>query len=319
MKPYSAKHALLSNTIDYAGTFPPAALTLEMALKKAASLRATTAHPWLMGRATAKWSDIKTLTPSKLFDSGANGVPWIFTALGTDSSAEEWERQLEWDLREVRAFNARYTGTSLKIWVVALETKVPTVSTNELGVRIPSCLDRFLEATNGDMDLYLEVAMGDGFVERVTGAIEAVGKWLEENSVRRWVPGLKFRTGGALVPSAADLAMAIGQTTYARLKFKATQGLHHPITHGKEFGFVNLFAALGFAQALGSDRFPIAKIEQCLKDENPANFSLTERLRWNDLELSVEEIETARRYHCGTFGSCSVEEPDQFLSEVYPD
>jgi hypothetical protein len=69
MDSYSSKHALLSNVIDYAGNFPPAALPLDEAMNRAATFRKTARHPWLMGRLTSKWSDIKTFHPPRLFNS----------------------------------------------------------------------------------------------------------------------------------------------------------------------------------------------------------------------------------------------------------
>jgi hypothetical protein len=319
MDSYSSKHALLSNVIDYAGNFPPAALPLDEAMNRAATFRKTARHPWLMGRLTSKWSDIKTFHPPRLFNCGADGVPWIFTALGTEvSSLADWERTLEWDLREIRNFNARYSGTSLKIWVVGYEAKIPELPVNDIPVRMSSYLDRFWESTGGNTDLYLEIGMGEGFENRLTPVIESVGRWMEEKSISRWTPGLKFRLAGHYKPTASEVAAAISQTTFARFKFKATQGLHSAVTHDGQFGFVNLFAALNFSQAFGSEAFGVHKIESCLKEEDPQKFEFrADRFRWRDTELSVEEIETARRFHSGSFGSCSVDEPDESLTAIF--
>jgi hypothetical protein len=80
---------------------------------------------------------------------------------------------------------------------------------------------------------------------------------------------------------------------------------------------VNLFAALNFSQAFGSETFGVHKIESCLKEEDPQKFEFrADRFRWRDTELSVEEIETARRFHSGSFGSCSVDEPDESLTAI---
>jgi hypothetical protein len=316
---YSTKQALLSNIIDYAGNFPPAALPLDEAMRKASAFRASAKHPWIMGRLTSKWSDIKTFQPRRLFQCGADGSAWIFTALGSDvADTAEWERVLEWDLREIRSYNARYSGTSLKIWVVGYEAKLPAMPANEIAVRVGTYLDRFWESTSGNLDLYLEVSFGDGFAERLTAVIESAGRWMEDRGISRWAPGIKFRTGGAYVPSPAELAVAVGQTTFARFKFKATQGLHEAVTHHGSFGFVNLMASLNLSQALGSDAFGTSEIEACLIDENPQHFVFdADRFLWKDYELSAEEIETARRFHCGTFGSCSVDEPDASLVRAF--
>lgn len=318
---YSAKTAMLSNIVDYAGTFPPASSTLDEAMRQAATFRRTAKHPWIMGRLTLKWSDIKTLTPRRLFGCGADGGPWVFSALGNEvTEPGDWERQQEWDLREIRNYNARYSGTSAKIWVVGYEAKIPTLPQNEMPVRIAAYLDSFWEATNGDQALYLEVPFGDDFNARLTAVIESIGRWMEDKNVSKWTPGLKFRTAGAYTPKPSELAVAISQTTYARFQFKATQGLHEAVTHGGSFGFVNLFAALNLSQALGSDAFGMSTIESCLIDEKAGNFEFkADSFRWKDHTLSSDEIETARRFHAATFGSCSVAEPDESLAKTFPD
>jgi hypothetical protein len=107
--------------------------------------------------------------------------------LGTEvSSLADWERTLEWDLREIRNFNARYSGTSLKIWVVGYEAKIPELPVNDIPVRMSSYLDRFWESTGGNTDLSSEIGMGEGFENRLTPVIESVGRWMEEKSIARW-------------------------------------------------------------------------------------------------------------------------------------
>jgi hypothetical protein len=119
--------------------------------------------------------------------------------LGTEvSSLADWERTLEWDLREIRNFNARYSGTSLKIWVVGYEAKIPELPVNDIPVRMSSYLDRFWESTGGNTDLSSEIGMGEGFENRLTPVIESVGRWMEEKSISRWTPGLKLSPGGPL-------------------------------------------------------------------------------------------------------------------------
>ena len=79
---YSAKIALLGGVIDYAGTFPPAALPFPEAIKTVNSFRARATHPWLVGRLALPVSLIKQLDARVLFESGGNGSPWLIAALG---------------------------------------------------------------------------------------------------------------------------------------------------------------------------------------------------------------------------------------------
>ena len=48
------------------------------------------------------------LVGERLAASGADGSPWLFSALGTPPTVpEDWQRSLEWDLRQVRTLNLR--------------------------------------------------------------------------------------------------------------------------------------------------------------------------------------------------------------------
>jgi hypothetical protein len=79
---YSAKTALLGQIIDYAGTFPPAALGLEAALKESASHEKELTQSWLYAKMTLALSDLKTLSAKKLHDAGNLSRPCLFSALG---------------------------------------------------------------------------------------------------------------------------------------------------------------------------------------------------------------------------------------------
>ena len=134
------------------------------------------------------------------------------------------------------------------------------------------------------------------------------------------LPGLKFRTGGKETPTPEQLAGAVATCTKYGMKFKATQGLHHPVTDANGYGFVNLFAALAFSQALGEENFPEAEIVRLLGEKSKGAFVFSkDSLKWKSFEISTEMIEEARRVHAGTFGSCSIDEPDEFLAQDFPE
>ena len=78
---------------------------------------------------------------------------------------------------------------------------------------------------------------------------------------------------------------------------------------------MNLFAALAFAWALGRDAFGLDQIRRCLGSENPKDFGFGESiLHWLEYEIDCDAIESARRQHAATFGSCSLVEPDDDLA-----
>src|SRR4051812_10438588 len=129
MQGYDSRIALLGGVIDYAGTFPPAALSLEDALREAATYRREIKNPWLCCRMALPIADLKKITSKLLFDLGSDGTPFVFTALGStvpdDCSPADFTRIIEWDLRELRRLNERGNASPCKYTAVAYETKLP--------------------------------------------------------------------------------------------------------------------------------------------------------------------------------------------------
>ncbi len=118
----------------------------------------------------------------------------------------------------------------------------------------------------------------------------------------------KIRTGGITpqaIPPAPELADFLHQAAARRLPFKATAGLHHPVRAGMH-GFINVFVAAAFAWR-GMDR---ESLIQVLEESHAPAFEFGEtHLRWRGLQLSIDQIRTARRDFAHCFGSCSFEEP----------
>lgn len=321
--------ALFGNTLDYAGTFPPAKLPLDEALAVAARFRHKGAHPWLLAKVALPLADIKTLTVERLHAAGGNGEPWLFTALAaplaaaTSSDETDDDRFLsavEFDVREINRWNERFFDAPLRAAVVAYETKVPDSAlangTDGAFEFLAPALDRLSDRAVGRLDPWFEVGLGGEYEARVTAAAEALSQWKEDDSDGRMRPGLKFRTGGEQLPSPDALAFAVVRTAQAGLRFKATQGLHRRVSHGGQYGFVNVFAAVAFASALG-EAFSAETAKKCLLAESPDAFSLrSDVLRWDKFSLTVAELEKARQFHGACFGSCSLDEPDAELKEL---
>jgi hypothetical protein len=118
----------------------------------------------------------------------------------------------------------------------------------------------------------------------------------------------KIRTGGVTsdaIPPAPELADFLHQAAARRLPFKATAGLHHPVRAGMH-GFINVFAAAAFAWH-GMDRESLILV---LEESHAPAFEFGEKhLRWRGLQLTVDQLRTARRDFAHSFGSCSFEEP----------
>ena len=128
--------------------------------------------------------------------------------------------------------------------------------------------------------------------------------------------GAKIRTGGITAeahPSAEVLAGFIADCQRAQVPFKATAGLHHPITHfassvnATQFGFINVF--LG-ASLMHAGKIELDELVELIRDEDATSFRFdAETAGWKDAAITLEEIETARWRFVHSFGSCSFEEP----------
>ncbi len=314
--------SLLGGIIDFAGTFPPAALSVEMAWKKVNEFFRTANHHWLTRRLVFALKDLTPLTTAQLQSWGVKGGTWLISALGRSPESDDlggWLKTVEWDLREIDHFNEKHWDSSVRAGIVLYEGKVPgplLADADMLRQALPQVLDRFLRLRSGRVDSFWEVAWDGLTLKHLEQTAQTLTEWLESEESPAHRTGLKFRTGGTYVPTPEQLATAIYGVTSNHLRFKATQGLHHAVTQKGGYGFVNLFAALTLSQALGANDFSINEIQSCLTDENPKNFKFTETaFAWKKHELSNEDVETARRIHAGTFGSCSADEPDQYLSD----
>jgi hypothetical protein len=87
----------------------------------------------------------------------------------------------------------------------------------------------------------------------------------------------------------------------ARVPFKATAGLHHPLAADGAHGFLNVLAAFVFGE------------EAALQGEVELD---AEALRWNGRKAAAEELERARGEGLVAIGSCSFFEPVEDLREL---
>jgi hypothetical protein len=116
----------------------------------------------------------------------------------------------------------------------------------------------------------------------------------------------KVRCGGDIVPTVPALSEFIEACRRLEVPFKATAGLHQPLRHDGEHGFLNLLAAAVFGDE-----------EDVLGEEDPGAFSLEgDGFRWRDRTAGPGEIGRARSELFVSFGSCSAQEPIDGLSEL---
>ena len=137
-------------------------------------------------------------------------------------------------------------------------------------------------------EVYVELPLGEGVEERV-GV-------LAERGYRA-----KVRCGGVSVPTVEELGAFIRACREARVSFKATAGLHHPLATDGAHGFLNVLAACTFED------------EAALVGEVELD---AEALRWNGREAGAEELERVRREAFVAVGSCSFFEPVDDLEQL---
>lgn len=128
--------------------------------------------------------------------------------------------------------------------------------------------------------------------------------------------GLKIRCGGldpTAFPSVEQVAGAMRLCRTAKVPFKATAGLHHPLRHEHEtidataHGFLNVFGAgvLGAVHDL-----PEETLREILTSRDPADFSFKDGVfSAFGFSAGVREVVEARKSFARSFGSCSFDEP----------
>jgi hypothetical protein len=283
-----AIRTLLTDSIDYAGLFPPAGLDMVTAVKNYDHYRTEPAS-WALGRFVVpanRLGEFEAAAARSLPDN-RTGQPWRLALLaGPDLAA---------DLEMTTAFNRRHSETFL---ADTIEVKASSVGgIEETMHRIP----RSLQA-------YIEVPI-DRDPRELLAAIGSLGG------------RAKVRTGGVTrdaFPATNDLVRFLRGCVEAGLPFKATAGLHHPwraeyhLTYapdspvGLMFGFLNLFLATAFLRAGMAE----ADAARLLEEASPEAFQIDQDgVAWKSHRLDLKALSDARRVGIVSFGSCSFTEP----------
>jgi hypothetical protein len=285
----SAIHALLRDSIDYAGLFPPAGLGMSEAVANYASYR-TGPHAWALGRFVVPAGRLVELEQAAVgLLPGADG--WQIAALlGPDPTRE---------LEAIGEFNCRHAAEGAGAAAVdVVEAKADSAEAAE----------RLLARIPGYLQPYIEIPVSGDPAPLATAVGRAGGR-------------LKVRTGGVTAdafPSATDLARLLRAAVQAGVPFKATAGLHHPLRAeyrltyepgsacGTMFGFLNLFLATAFVSA-GTDD---ATVERLLEErDRPALRFDAGGVEWRGRRIDLETLRRTRESGIVSFGSCSFTEP----------
>jgi hypothetical protein len=289
----NARNALLNGLVDYAGLFPPAGEDMATAVGHYADYFRGPDRAAL-GRfivPLARLSEFET-TATAFFPTGRNANPWRVSVLIADDVRSAVD--------EMSKFNARHEAGSKKGAAVIDVAELKATTIEEIANQqrdLPRSLTSFFEIP----------LRGD-----VASLIRAIG----EVSARA-----KIRTGGVTpdaFPSAQSIIDFMLECHAARVPFKATAGLHHPIRgeyrltyepdspRAMMYGFLNVFLAAALIGAGENEETAL----QALQETDPSSLEFhDDYLQWRDRRISAEQLSHARAESAISFGSCSFREP----------
>ena len=293
--------ALLTQSIDYAGIFPPCSLALEPALQNQANYV----------RDPDAWMLNTFVLPVEKFDAAVGNLslfdrehPLLISALGAKTAnAGEFIDTLKITAEKIRSFSAEH---------------VDLVSARQLEMPLPQDVDLGLL---GKMGSILKSLKLQAFWETpVDSAEEAIALLAEHNSTTGAAQfGYKLRTGGVTAeafPASQQIARALITAAKRRVPIKFTAGLHHPIRQFRDevktkmHGFLNVFGAAVLAAEYQWDE---QQTSEMLEDENGASFSFSDDFfAWREWKIATDQIKTRRKL-VTSFGSCSFDEPREDL------
>jgi len=291
--------ALLNQSIDYAGMFPPCSLALEAALRNHAQY-VRSPDAWMLGAFVLpieQFESAKQLLsefdPSHILRVAALGPktanPDAFLDALEDSEAA---------IRSLAGYD------------------VDLISISHLEMLLPPDIDlavlKEARAIVGDLPVFWEAPP-----ERAGQRIALLAEHNSDEEVASF--GYKLRTGGVTAdafPTSAQIASALVTPAAYQLPIKFTAGLHHPIRQYRDevktkmHGFLNV---LGAAVLAAEHRWDADQAATMLEDENPHSFSFTDDyFAWREWKIDIERLRYRRRF-VRSFGSCSFDEPREDL------
>jgi hypothetical protein len=291
MPPASAR-ALMAGAVDYAGLFPPAQLPLADAL--AEYRRALVgADAWMLGRFIVPAVQLPALADAVVRDAH-DGRGWTVSAIVREHMDE--------DAAAVQAFNQRAAHLHVRVDTIECRPSSPSGRGSSHGIT-------WLAKTfSPAFTVHVEVGVGPTAPDDL-------------RVVARHQLRAKVRTGGLApdaFPAPASLVAFIESARDVAVPFKATAGLHHamrgayPLSDeiGAQSATMHGFVNLMLATATVGERLPTTTAAALLTRTDPSALVFDdERVRWGDVELSIDAIGRMREAQCVSFGACSFREP----------
>ncbi len=270
LAPCPSVRSAFARLVDYAGLFPPAQLSLAQATVEYREARHG-AYAWMLGR---------FIIPASTLTSWAQAGDGPFSViLDGGSDAATWLESIGARIAAVAALREK------GVVVEALEVLLPAAFTAD---RAPDeTLQRLREllenAKLSDLPVYVEFARRGPWkavLERAMSAAMRAGC------------GAKLRCGGLTLeafPSVNEVVEFLAAADAARVPFKATAGLHHPVRHYNAqsgftmHGFLNILAAAALAPRGG-----LETLRGVVDEKEPSAFQFeAEALRWRDERIDI--------------------------------
>lgn len=288
-------HALLAQSIDYAGMFPPCSLALGPALKNQAQY-VRSPDSWMLGAFVLPIAKFDTASASlSQFD---RQYPLRISALGAKTeNANDFRSALKMTMETIRSFVARHGDL---VSISQLEMPLPAEFNANLLAEAQSII--------GELDAFWETPAGE--------AAQTIASLAEHhaNTLARTF-GYKLRTGGVTAdafPHSQQIARALVESVKHDVPIKFTAGLHHPVRQfrdevkAKMYGFLNV---LGAGVLAAEHRWDEKQTAAMLDDEDASSFSFdSEGFVWREWKIDTKRI-VERRKLVTSFGSCSFDEP----------
>jgi hypothetical protein len=301
MRGQDSLRALLANSVDYAGLFPPAKLALEPALQNhAAYIRDP--DSWMLGAFILPLGEFAAAARNLSEFDSENRLR--ISALGPKTNnTTAFLGSLAAAMESIDSFRATFGD---RVSIEQFEMPLPTDLSGETvdGIRsrvVDRGLSTFWEAP----------------ASAAESAIELIANNNQQHGGRKL--GFKLRTGGVTAeafPSSAEIAAALTAAGTRAVPIKFTAGLHHPVrlfhesVQTRMHGFLNVLGAGVLSLEHG---WTETQVVEMLEDEDPASFSFPDgAFAWRDSRISAEQIRGHREL-VTSFGSCSFDEPREDL------
>jgi hypothetical protein len=288
---------LLEGLVDYAGLYPPAALTMPAAVRNYAHYRAS-GSGWVLGRFVCPATALETFSElaDPLLPRDAGAIPWRLSVTGSGDVAA--------DMVAIAAFNERHR--------VCFDECGAIADCYELKAETHDDIARIHASVPRELLTYIEVPLDDR-VHDLIGAIALTGR------------RAKMRTGGttsSAFPTAARVVAFLRACLEHHVTAKATAGLHHPLRGsyrltyepdaptGRMFGFFNVLLAAGVLADGGTDAQAIGMLEE----SNAEQIVMGEAdVQWQGehggVQLDRQTLQRVRDRMLVGVGSCSFTEP----------